>query len=100
MHITNRKGENLYLVVRTSSREFNKPFITIKTWEDAIKILKDSTKEVDNEEWYRKVISCNICEIEDNLHSKNAHAQTLLNHKGWGADFYEELSIEPAYAHY
>lgn len=100
MQIVNKKGEKLYLVVRTSSKEFNKPFITLKTWEDAIKMLKDDTIELDNEDWYRKLISCTICEIEDTTHSKNAHAKMLLNHRGWGGDFYEEINIEPAYDFY
>ena len=100
MHITNRQGEKLYLYIRTSSQEFNRPFIVLKTWEDAIKMLKDDTKELDNDDWYSHNISLTINEVEDSTRSKNAHAKMIRNHRGWGGDYYEEISIEPAYAHY
>ena len=96
MQITNKKGEKLYLVIITSSKEFNKPFVTLKTWEDSIKIFKDVTQEMDNDEWYSKIISLEIHEVDDNLHSRSASAQTIVNHKGWGSDYYKEISITPA----
>ena len=98
MQITNKKGEELYLFVRTSSKEFNRPFITIKTWEDAIKLLHDHITERDDDLWYSKCINVTIKDSDEN--NKSASAQMVRKQKGWGGDYYEEISIEPAYDFY
>ena len=93
MTLTNKEGEKLYLYVRTSSQEFSHPHIVIATWEECLQMFNEAVVDVDNDSWLKKVISKKI-----ELEYQRAHAQLLKNHKGWGYDYYEEITISVAWS--
>lgn len=92
MQLQNKKGEDLYLLVITESKEFNAPHIKINTWESVTKSFEDLIKEVDNENWLVKQVK-----VERNPEYHRMEATLLCNHRGWGSDFFRVITIEAAY---
>lgn len=93
MQLQNKKGEDLYLLVITESKEFNRPSIRVNTWEKVTKDFEDFIKEVDNESWLIKQVK-----VERNPEYHRMEATLLCNHKGWGSDFFRVITIESAYS--
>ena len=93
MQLQNKKGEDLYLLVITESKEFNRPSIRVNTWEKVTKGFEDLIKEVNNEDWFIKQVK-----VERNPEYHTMEATLLCNHKGWGSDFFRVITIESAYS--
>ena len=93
MQLQNKKGEDLYLLVITESKEFNAPHIRINTWENVTKSFEDLIKEVDNEDWLIKQVK-----VERNPEYHRMEATLLCNHRGWGHDFFRVITIDSAYS--
>ena len=90
--IINKNNEKLFLCVATSSNDPFYPSINFMTWDKAIELLEDQTRECNDESWMKKRITFSI----DEKHQR-ARAQMLMNHKGWGSDFFMTYTIEEAY---
>lgn len=88
-YLKNKKGEQLFHYIHTNSKEFNRPSVSLLTWEDAIKKLKSYAQDFDNPTWYRKVISLSI---DEERH--DATAELVVNHKGWGYNYFECITID------
>lgn len=93
MQLQNKKGEDLYLLVITESKEFNRPSIRVNTWEKVMKGFEDLIKEVNNEDWLIKQVK-----VERYPEYHRMEATLLCNHKGWGSDFFRVITIESAYS--
>lgn len=90
MQITNKKGEKLYLVVRSKSNDIS-PYTGVKTWEKAMEDFNDFTEDVDNEAMFRKTVKKNIDE------GHRAIASCIENRKGWGSDYMVYIEVSPLY---
>lgn len=89
--ITNKKGEELYILTIVSSNEIT-PFIVVDTWAKCKERLEGMTEEKDNSAFLIQLIHKKINE-ERHL----AEASVRCNRKGWGSDFFKYITIEPLY---
>ncbi len=89
--ITNKKGENLYILTSVSTNEI-KPFITVDTWAKCKERLEGMTEEKNNLAFFIQLIHKNINE-ERHL----AEASVRCTRKGLGSDFFKYITIEPLY---
>lgn len=91
--IKNKTGEELFLVIVTNSKEFNNPFISLKTWSEAKEIFEKRIKERNDNSYMIKQIT-----VLRNEEEKELKAQLLCNQKGWGRDYFEDIRIKKAYS--
>lgn len=89
MQMKNDKGEYLYKVVKTSSNNL-KALVTIKTKEAALEWIEEYTHDVDNANWFRKVINN---DIKDGV----GELEFVEDHKGWGYDYLVRIEVSPLY---
>lgn len=89
--ITNKKGENLYILTSVSTNDI-KPYITIDTWAKCKETLESMTKEVNVNRFITQLIHK---EVNEEFHT--AEASVRCNKKGWGSDFFKYITIEPLY---
>ncbi len=89
--ITNKKGENLYILTFVSTKDI-KPYITVDTWAKCKKKLKHMTTEKDDVNFFAQLIHK---EVDDEFHT--AEASMRCNKKGWGNDYFIYIIIEPLY---
>lgn len=89
--ITNKKGENLYILTSVSTNDI-KPYITVNTWAKCKAILERMTTEVDNDTFFAQLIHK---EVNDEF--GKAEASVRCNKKGWGSDYFQYITIEPLY---
>lgn len=74
----------IWLVIKCDSREPFNPLVALhSSEEDAKKLFAHYTEEVDNENYFKKVIN-----REENS------VKLLCNHKGWGPDYITSVTIE------
>lgn len=85
----NKKGEVLCTIIINSSREVSiKPII--KSWPEAIAWVKSCCEDRNTDTYY---VKCVHSEINEERHRANFKA--IMNHKGWGYDYFEDIYIEP-----
>lgn len=89
--ITNKKGENLYILTSVSTNDI-KPYITVDTWEKCKEQLEYITTEKDDSRFFARLIHK---EVNEEFHK--AEASMRCNKKGWGNDFFKYITIEPLY---
>lgn len=89
--ITNKKGENLYILTSVSTNDI-KPYITVDTWAKCKEQLEHITAEQDGVSFFAQLIHK---EINEEFHK--AEASMRCNKKGWGSDFFKYITIEPLY---
>ena len=89
--IKNRKGEKLYILTITNTTSI-KPYTYVNTWEECLKKFKKCTKELDNASFFAQVIHKNISE-----ETHTAEAEMRRNHKGFGYDYFNYITINPLY---
>jgi hypothetical protein len=79
-----KKLITIWQVTKCDSREPFNPFVALKSSEeDAKKLFNSYTTEVDNENYFKKVID-----------RKENSVKLLCNHKGWGPDYITSVTIE------
>lgn len=89
--ITNKKGENLYILTSVSTNDI-KPYIKVDTWAKCKETLESMTIEVIDDRFFAQLIHK---EVDDEFHT--AKASMRCNRKGWGNDFFKYITIEPLY---
>jgi hypothetical protein len=74
----------IWQVTKCDSREPFNPLVALRSSEeDAKKLFASYTEEVNNENWFKKIID-----------RKENSVKLLCNHKGWGYDFIVSVTIE------
>ena len=74
----------VWQVTKCDSREPFNPLVVLRSSEeDAKKLFAYYTEEMDNENYFRKVID-----------KKENSVKLLCNHKGWGPDYITSVTIE------
>jgi len=74
----------VWQVTKCDSREPFNPLVVLRSSEeDAKKLFVSYTEEMDNENYFRKVID-----------KKENSVKLLCNHKGWGPDYITSVTIE------
>lgn len=91
MQLKNKKGEDLYILTITESKNFSSPRININTWKKVTKIFNDLIQEVDDDNWLVKQVKVSK---SDEYH--RWEATLLCNQKGWGSDFFKVIKIDTA----
>lgn len=89
--ITNKKGENLYILTSVSTNDI-KPYITVDTWAKCKEQLEHITTEQDGVSFFAQLVHK---EVDEEFHK--AEASMRCNRKGWGSDFFKYITIEPLY---
>ena len=89
--ITNKKGENLYILTSVSTNEI-KPYITVDTWAKCKETLESMTTEINDDRFFAQLVHKEI-----NEEFNKAEASMRCNRKGWGNDFFKYITIEPLY---
>ncbi len=89
--ITNKKGENLYILTSVSTNDI-KPYIKVDTWTKCKEMLERMTIEANDDRSFVQLIHKNI-----NEELCTAEASMRCNRKGWGNDFFKYITIEPLY---
>lgn len=92
--LKNSKGEKLYLLIKVDTNSI-RPYTKVCTWNDALSSLDSLTTEVDNKTFFAQLINK---EINEEFH--RAEASMRCNKKGWGADYFSYITIEPLYGDY
>jgi hypothetical protein len=90
MEVTNSKGEKLYQVIDTNSKEFNRPSVYLKTWEEAEEFFNKAIEERDTD----TMLVQQITVTRDSQY--RLEAQLRCNRKGWGFDYFRCIIVEPA----
>lgn len=90
--ITNKKGDNLYMLTSVSTNKI-KPFINVDTWEKCKKLFNGMTIEKEDKHSFTQLVHKKI----DEEYNK-AEASMRCNSKGWGDDYFMYITIEPLYA--
>lgn len=90
MRLTNQKGEKLYLLTIIKTNEITLPYTYLVTWEEGKERFCNFTKEREDDSWSKKVVT--LKESESRL-----YAIMITNQKGWGPDYFEVFSLQPAY---
>ena len=74
----------IWQVTRCDSREPFNPLVVLRSSEeDAKKLFASYTKEMDNDDYFKKVID-----------KKENSVKMICNHKGWGYDYIISVTIE------
>lgn len=74
----------VWQVTKCDSREPFNPLVVLKSSEeDAKKLFASYIEELDNENWFKKIID-----------RKENSVKLLCNHKGWGHDYVISVTIE------
>lgn len=89
--ITNKKGENLYILTSVSTNDI-RPYITVDTWAKCKEQLEQMTTETDNDKFFAQLIHK---EVDEKY--LTAKVSMRCNRKGWGSDFFKYITIEPLY---
>lgn len=90
MQVKNYKGENLFMVIINHSNDI-RPFVSLKTWEEAETMFNQYLVEEDSESFFNKVVKV---EKTNNRMS----AITVSNKKGWGSDYTTYIEVSSANA--
>lgn len=90
MQLNNQKGEKLYLLTIVKTNEVTMPFTNLVTWDEGIKRFQIFTREQEDDNWSKKVVKSQKTE-------SRLYAVMITNQKGWGPDYFEIFSLEPAY---
>lgn len=89
--ITNKKGENLYILTSVSTNDI-KPYFHVDTWERCKELFTKMTIKQDDDSFFAQLIHK---KLNDELGT--AKASIRCNKKGWGSDFFKYITIEPLY---
>ena len=89
--ITNKKGENLYILTSVSTNDI-KPYIKVDTWEKCKEHLEGMTIGVNNSSFFVQLVHKKVDE-----ESHKAEASMRCNKKGWGSDYFVYVTIESLY---
>lgn len=89
MVLKNQKGEEMYQVIITSSKEFDSPKIRTNTWEKCVKDFEELIQEVENDNWSVRQVKVNRLPDYHRM-----EATLICNHKGWGGDFFKHIYID------
>ena len=74
----------IWKIIECDSREPFNPLVVLRSSEeDAKKLFASYTAEVDNENYFKKVID-----------RKENSVKLLCNHRGWGPDYIISVTIE------
>ena len=92
--LKNSKGDLFYIFIKVDTNSI-KPYTKVCTWNDALSSLDSLTTEVDNKTFFAQLINK---EINEEFH--RAEASMRCNKKGWGADYFSYITIEPLYGDY
>ena len=92
--LKNSKGENLCLLIKVDTNSI-RPYTKACTWKNALSSLDSFTTEVDDENFFAQLINK---EINEEFH--RAVASMRCNKKGWGADYFSYITINPLYGDY
>jgi hypothetical protein len=92
MQLNNQKGEKLYLLTIVKTNEITSPTTNLVTWEAGQRRFSHFTEERDDESYSKKAVK--IQKTESRL-----YAVMLTNQKGWGPDYFEIFSLQPAFYH-
>lgn len=90
MQLTNQKGEKLYLLTIVKTNEVTSPSTYLTTWEEAQRRFYNFTQEREDDSFSKKIVK--LKESESRL-----YAIMVTNQKGWGPDYFEIFSLQPAY---
>ena len=90
MRITNQKGEKLYLLTIVKTNEITLPSVYLVTWDEGKESFCNFTKEQEDDSCSKKIVK--LQESESCL-----YAIMITNQKGWGPDYFEIFSLQPAY---
>lgn len=90
MQLNNQKGEKLYLLTIVKTNEITMPFTSLVTWEEGMKRFQTFTREQEDDNWSKKVVKSQKSE-------SRLYAVMITNQKGWGPDYFEIFSLQPAY---
>lgn len=90
MQLNNQKGEKLYLLTIVKTNEVTMPFTSLVTWDEGMKRFQTFTREQDDDNWSRKI-------IKSQKRESHLYASMVTNQKGWGPDYFEIFSLQPAY---
>lgn len=89
--ITNKKGENLYILTSVSTDDI-KPYFHVDTWERCKELFNKMTVKQDDDSFFAQLIHKKINET-----MQIAEASVRCNKRGWGSDFFKYITIEPLY---
>lgn len=89
--ITNKKGENLYILTSMSTNDI-RPYFHVDTWERCKELFTKMTIKQDDDHFFAQLIHK---ELNDEF--GKAEASIRCNKKGWGSDFFRYITIEPLY---
>ena len=89
--ITNKKGENLYILTSMSTNDI-KPYFHVDTWERCKELFNKMTVKQDDDSFFAQLIHKKINET-----MQIAEASVRYNKRGWGSDFFKYITIEPLY---
>lgn len=87
--ITNKKGEDLYILTSVSTNDI-KPYIKVDTWVKCKEELERITAEKDGVSFFAQLIHKEV--DEENY---EAEASMRCNRKGWGSDYFKYITIKP-----
>ena len=90
MQLNNQKGEKLYLLTIVKTNEITMPFTSLVTWDEGMERFQTFTREQEDDNWSRKLIKWQKTE-------SRLYASMITNQKGWGPDYFEIFSLQPAY---
>ena len=90
MQLNNQKGEKLYILTIVKTNEVTMPFTSLVTWDEGMKRFQTFTKEQEDDNWSKKVVKSQKSE-------SRLYAVMITNQKGWGPDYFEVFSLQPAY---
>ena len=89
--ITNKKGENLYILTSVSTNDI-KPYFHVDTWERCKELFNKMTVKQNDDSFFAQLIHKKINET-----MQIAEASVRCNRKGWGNDYFQYITIEPLY---
>jgi hypothetical protein len=90
MQLNNQKGEKLYLLTIVRTNEVTSPFTSLVTWDEGMKNFQTFTREQEDSNWSKRIVK--LQKTESRL-----YAVMITNQKGWGPDYFEIFSLQPAY---
>ena len=89
--ITNKKGENLYILTSVSTNDI-KPYFHVDTWERCKELFNKMTVKQNDDSFFAQLIHKKINET-----MQIAEASVRCNKRGWDSDFFKYITIEPLY---
>ena len=90
MQLNNQKGEKLYLLTIVRTNEVTMPFTSLVTWDEGMKNFQAFTREQEDDNWSKRIVK--LQKTESRL-----YAVMITNQKGWGPDYFEIFSLQPAF---